>query len=424
MRESIDLAIIGAGPYGLSIAAHLRDRNVDFRIFGRRMSAWKTAMPRGMLLKSEGFASNLSAPRGAFPLHAFCSEQGLHDGVGSTPVALETFIRYGEAFQERFVPDLEEELVTALEPAGGGFELRFAGRPPLQARRVIVATGIERFGHIPPEFAALPGELVSHSSAHADLQGFAGKTVAVVGAGASAVDLAALLKKQNADVTLIARAPALVMHSPPGSPSLRKQLLAPRTPLGPGWKNVLCVKGPLLFHRMPEDFRVRVVRRHIGPAAGWFVRRDFEVVPRLLATRVAGAREMGGRVRLELTGADGSVRGFDADHVITATGYRIQLSRLSFLSERIVGALRCAATAPALSRNFESSIPGLYFVGAAAANSFGPLLRFVCGVDFTAPRIARHLALTASRPLAAPAPTMRGRASIPDASRHEESIRS
>jgi cation diffusion facilitator CzcD-associated flavoprotein CzcO len=86
-----DVAIIGAGPYGLSLAAHLRARGVDFRIFGKPMQTWLEHMPKGMRLKSEGFASSLYDPDSKFTLAAYCKERGLAYADTGMPIPLETF---------------------------------------------------------------------------------------------------------------------------------------------------------------------------------------------------------------------------------------------------------------------------------------------------------------------------------------------
>ena len=83
-----------------------------------------------------------------------------------------------------------------------------------------------------------------------------------------------------------------------------------------------------------------------------------------------------------------------ADHVIVATGYRVDLRRLPFLDEAVLPGIRCLEHAPLLSANFETSIPGLYFLGLASANSFGPMMRFAYDADYTARKIARHVAQT------------------------------
>jgi hypothetical protein len=79
------------------------------------------------------------------------------------------------------------------------------------------------------------------------------------------------------------------------------------------------------------------------------------------------------------------------DHLIAGTGFRVALSKLKWLNEDLVSAIRTVEDTPVLSRNFECTVPGLYFVGLASANSFGPLTRFACGAEFTARRLTRHL---------------------------------
>ena len=71
------VAIIGAGPYGLSIAAHLRSLGIPFRIFGTPVDTWRRHMPAGMSLKSDGFASCLSDPDDKGTLEAYCAERGI-----------------------------------------------------------------------------------------------------------------------------------------------------------------------------------------------------------------------------------------------------------------------------------------------------------------------------------------------------------
>ena len=386
------VAIVGAGPYGLSIAAHLAARGVDFRIYGGAMRTWVQAMPPGMLLKSDGFASNLHDPRGALTLEAFCKAQGLPYRPMGLPVPIETFTAYGLAFQQRFAPDLEDKTVTAVVPVSQGFELGFDDGSSVRAEQVVIASGIREFSHVPRALAALPEAVVSHSSRYGDLSALTDRQVVVVGGGASAIDIAALLLDRAASVTVVARAPAIRFHGPPRPRSLADSLLRPMTGLGPGWKSWFSVHAPLVFHAMPESFRLDVVRRHLGPAPGWFMREQVEGrVPCLTHSRIAEASVEAGRGRLVLAHDDGSTRTLDADHIIAATGYRVDLGRLGFLGPDLRSRLRLTGSSPALSTYFESSVPGLYFVGASAADSFGPLLRFAYGAGFAAPRLVQGL---------------------------------
>lgn len=390
----MDIAIIGAGPYGLSLAAHLRNSGRRLRIFGTPMHSWSHHMPRGMHLKSEGFASSLYDPEGIFTLEAYCAENAIPYADIGVPVAIETFIAYGQEFQRRWVPEVENVEITALEESGHDFVLTTSAGETVRARRVVVAAGIVRFAYLPPLLSTIPGALVSHSSQHSDLSGFKGRKVAVLGAGASAVDIAALLLEAGANVELVARRQTIQFHDPPNEPRpLLQRLMAPRSGLGTGWRSRMCTDIPLIFHAMPQALRVRAVERHLGPAPCWFV-RDAVVgrMPMHLGATIAGVHPLDGKVRLEIRQSSGEAREFEVDHLIAATGYRAAVSRLAFIHESVRSRLRKTVEAPALDRHFESSVPGLYFVGAAAANSFGPLLRFAYGAKFAASRVAARLA--------------------------------
>jgi len=395
-----DVAIIGAGPYGLSIAAYLKARAVGFRIFGSPMQTWQSHMPKGMRLKSEGFASSLYDPNSAFTLAAYCKEQGIPYADIGLPVPLETFSAYGLAFQRKFVPELENIGVVKLERSGESFQLTLQDGEIVRARRVVLAVGLSHYEYVPPVLAELPEEFASHSARHHLLHRFKGQEVAVVGAGASALDLAALLHQAGAAVRVIARKPVIRFHDPPDNyaPTLIERLRMPSTGIGPGWKLWWCTNAPWLFRYMPEQFRLDAVRRILGPAPGWFVKEQVVgKVPFNLGVTITQAKVRNGRVSLELTDEGGTQRTLATDHVIAATGYKVDLRRLTFVSPDVMAAIRQVEETPILSANFESSVKGMYFVGTSAANSFGPLLRFAFGARFTAERLAPYLARSRSR---------------------------
>ena len=220
MGGACDVAIIGAGPYGLSIAAHLRARGADFRVFGTPLGTWRTAMPKDMLLKSDGFASSLSAPAPNSSLADYCREHDLPYHPTDIPVPIQTFISYGLDFQRRFVPDVEERVVTSVAPNGQGYRVTLDDGEEFDARRVVVAAGLTHFAIVPDLFAGLPEDRVTHSSAHRDLSRFADKDVTVIGAGSSAVDLAVALSTARARPRLVARAPGgALQHGPERAPA-------------------------------------------------------------------------------------------------------------------------------------------------------------------------------------------------------------
>lgn len=394
---SCDVVIIGAGPYGLSIAAHLKKFGVSFRIFGKPMGFWLSHMPKGMHLKSEGFASSLYDPGSTFTLAAYCEQQGIPYAALGAPVPIEVFTSYGLAFQKKFVPEVEEKWIVSLDRANGEFQLKLDTGETVSARRVIVAVGLTYYKRLPEELAALPADVVSHSSEHGPIDQFAGRDVAIVGGGSSAIDLAALLHQKGANVQVVARAAKLRFHDPPNNvePSWLDRLRTPITGIGPGWKLFLCSNLPLVFRQMPDQFRVEKVRQILGPAPCWFTKE--QVVGKVgfhLGASITGAGVKDGKVTLDLTEQNGAKKTITADHVIAATGYKSDLQRLPFLPPDILGQIRMLEKTPVLSSNFESTVKGLYFVGITSSNTFGPLLRFAFGAGFAAPRISRHLART------------------------------
>jgi Pyridine nucleotide-disulphide oxidoreductase len=385
------IAVIGAGPHGLSIAAHLNARGLQPLVFGRTMAFWRESMPEGMKLNSDGFACDLSEPSGAFTLEYFCALRRLPYGRIGFPIPLETFIAYGEAFQRRFAPQVDERQVIRLERGKDGFVLTLDDGARIEASDVVVATGIGAFPQVPPTLARISPQRVIHSSALSDASAFARKRVLVVGAGASATDCAAALVNAGAEVSLVCRdhrSPRWVVggHS---ARSLRERMMAPDTPVGPGWIRWAITKFPHLFRALSEWARVYVVDNMLGPAPAWFIRGELEGRIRILPGReILGARESEWGVDVELGRVGSQIEYFRADHVVLGTGYRVDLSRLGWISPALRAGIARANGAPKLQANFESSVPGLYFAGAMSANTFGPMMRFVCGADFAARRIA------------------------------------
>src|SRR5579862_3843708 len=323
-----DVAIIGAGPYGLSIAAHLKAHGVGFRIFGHPMHTWLAHMPKGMRLKSEGFASCLYDPGSTFTLEAYCKEKGIPYADIGLPVPLEVFASYGLDFQRRFVPELEPNLVTSLRKSPEGFQVGLDDGQRFYARRVVMAVGLTHYENMPPILAALGENFATHSARHNKVEQFKGREVAVVGAGASALDLAALLHQVGANVQVVARKPVIRFHDPPDNlkPSLLDRLHTPITGIGPGWKLFWCVNAPLVFRKMPQKFRFDKVKRVLGPAPCWFIKEQVVgKIPLNVDANVTQASVQNGRVSLQLTDSHGAQKTLVMDHVIAATGYKVDL---------------------------------------------------------------------------------------------------
>jgi thioredoxin reductase len=399
MSNLIDVVIIGAGPYGLSLAAHLRKKGVDFRIFGRPMGTWQNHMPAGMCLKSEGFASNLSDPDSKFTLKEFCRLNNLEYADIGVPVKLEIFSAYGVAFQKLFVPDLSESFVSEVRREGKQFRITLQRGEQLLARKVVVAAGLHSFGAVPEALSDIPQAFMSHSSRHHDYKAFKGQSVTVIGSGSSAIDVALSLHDAGALPQVIARGNDIQFHGKsPDKRSLIQRVKSPWSGLGPSWRSRMACDLPLVYHLMPREFRIRIAKKHLGPAPGWFTRdRMHQHVPMKAGLTLAKAEVINEKVRLEFLDREGEAHQIVTDHVVAATGYRVDLRKLNFLPESVRAEIRTEDESPILSSNFESSVRGLYFIGTSAAFSFGPLLRFAFGARFAARRLSSHLARNATK---------------------------
>ncbi|MGH4001497.1 MAG: NAD(P)-binding domain-containing protein, partial [Pseudonocardiaceae bacterium] len=273
---------------------------------------------------------------------------------------------------------------------------------------VVVATGVQHFAHLPSSLAELPAQVCTHSHAHNDLGVFADRAVAVIGAGQSALESAALLHESGARVTVLARAPGVVWNGDPlaAQRSLWRRLREPEAPLGSGWSTWFYSTQPNLFRLLPPARRARAARTALGPAGAYWLRQRVEGKIRTLvghsmrwAEPEPGGVRLGLRVNSGFNG--GSVTEIAADHVLAATGYRTDLDRLSFLDGRLRSTVRTLAGSPDVGPDFQSSVPGLYFIGPAVSPTFGPVMRFVYGADYAVRVVTRSLSATRGAQVAA-----------------------
>jgi len=389
---NVDVTIIGAGPYGLSAAAHLRQvKGLDVHVFGEAMSFWERNMPVGMLLRSNWTATQIADPSRSLTLEAF---QAATKTRLSTPVPLDSFVKYGLWYQREAVPDVDQRKVLQVGPDSAGFRLTLEGGSTVKCRRVVVAAGIGSFAWRPDGFETLPVPLVSHTSAHRDFKQFAGKTILVVGGGQSALETAALLHEAGADVEVIVRSQGIhwlqgrlskALHH--GLGNFTRQMMYAPTDVGPAGLSQLLARPDLLRHfprKVQDKFRKRAVR----PAGSrWLVDR-LKDVPITLGRYVVSAAAAGGRAKVKLN--DGSER--VADHVLLGTGYRVDISKYDFLTSDLLKSIERYNGYPILRRGLETSVPGLHILGAPAAWSFGPLMQFVSGTTYSSRALVRRFA--------------------------------
>jgi hypothetical protein len=384
MTPTVDVAVIGAGPYGLASTAFLRRAGAEVAAFGEPMSFWRERMPSGMILRSRRRSSHIADPDGSLSLDAFAASNGADR---SDPVPIEDFIRYGCWYQQQVVPDLDTRRVAELAQEGDHFSLRLEDGDRLTARRVVVAAGLFPFARRPPSLDSLSADLVSHSGDHISFDRFRDRRVLVLGSGQSALESAALLHKSGAEVELVGRAAAVVCLAGERGGGLLERVAAalpPPTDVGgraSGW----LAAAPDMLRRTPPRLRDWVGRRCIVPAGAAWLRPRLSEVTLTLGRQVSSAQSGSGG--LEITLDDGSRR--EVDHLMLGTGWEVDVARYPFLGEVVRKGLQRESGHPILSPGMESSIPGLHFVGAPAFVSFGPIMRFVVGTWYAAPVIAR-----------------------------------
>lgn len=382
-----DVVVVGAGPFGLSISTFLQARSVDHTVIGRPMESWKRHMPSGMKLRSEAYGSDLSSPRKCVDVRAFCEshDQTYVDRV--TPLALETFLEYADWFIDTFSPPTLDDVVRRIDQNGDGFCLELDGAGAIQARSVILAVGLLPFRTLPPELSGLPPDLVSHTSDHDVVARLTGSRVAVVGGGQSALETAALLAEGGATVDLLVRAAALNWLEPnPDHLSTLGRIRRPANKLCEGW-HCQFWNTPSAFRRLPRRMRLDKAHSVLGPAGAWWLKDRVEGrIPVHCHQIVRRVEKRGDGIRLQLSGPE--VTSLDVDHVVAGTGFQIDVSKLDVITPELRRGIAVEGGYPVVSRGGESSVPGLFFAGAAAAGGLGPSVRFIAGTHNSAEQTA------------------------------------
>lgn len=384
---SCEVAVIGAGPYGLSAAAHLRQAGLATRVFGEPMSFWRRHMPKGMLLRSPWRATHMSDPKGQLSLDAYADAHGT---ARDQPLPIEEFVAYGDWFRGRAAVDIESAAVRLVEASSSGFRLTLDDGETVSADRVVMATGLAHQEYRPPAFRDCPAALVTHSCEHSDFAAFRSRRVAVVGRGQSACESAVLLAEAGAEVEILCRGD---IHWLGGSPATTatwhvaahrlRELLAAPSAVGPfplSWLAEL----PLMLQQLPSEWRDWFTKRCLkAGAAGWLKPRFTNIGCRIDRS-IAGAHAFSDRIVVEFDDGTASF-----DHVVLGTGYHVDIGRLGILSPKLLEKIERDGGSPRLRSGFESSAPKLHFVGSSSVRSFGPLLRFVAGAGFAAREVTR-----------------------------------
>jgi cation diffusion facilitator CzcD-associated flavoprotein CzcO len=381
-----DAIVVGAGPYGLSTAAHLIGRGLRVGVFGKPMGLWSDNMPSGMFLRSHWWDTHLSDPQHRYTFENFARETS---ASLSDPIPRATFLEYGLWFQRRAVPMVDRTFVSSIERDGDGFAVTLADGRQVTGAAVVMAVGVAYYTHRPALYDHLPASLVSHSCDHRDFSRFGGKHVVVVGGGQSAVEYAALLHEAGADVHVVARR-AIEWRGPDRTDqrTATERIMAPRASIAPGWDNWCLDHLPFAFYHMPQWGKDRYSLSYSSGASDWLRRRVIGKVSLHEAETILAIDAKGDTAVATTSGG----KTLWADHVMLATGYGVDLDKLTMIGPSLRRSIQTRDATPLLSPWFESTVPGFYFSGLTSLRAFGPIYRFVAGCAPAARRVARAIA--------------------------------
>jgi hypothetical protein len=332
-------------------------------------------------------ASNIADPDGRFSLDTYRAATDRH-ALGY-PIPVSEFVTYGRWVSDRLNLPLIRQNVQRIETDRGGYLLALDDGTSLRARRVVVAGGIQPFKYRPEMFEGLPGDLVSHTSERREYSAFRDKSVLVVGAGQSALEAAGFLNRAGARAEVLIRNPGV--HWLGRRPWMKGKtfgwIFYGRGDIGPAFVSHV-VQHPHLFRRLPRALQNWWGPRSIRPAVLDRLTPEMLDVPIRTERFPVATKTEGDRLRVRLN--DGTDR--IVNHVVLGTGYRVNIARYPFFTRPLCDRIAMADGYPRLDVGFETTLPGLHIVGAPAAWSFGPLMRFVAGTEFTARTVAHRIA--------------------------------
>jgi FAD-dependent urate hydroxylase len=368
---------VGAGPYGLSTAAHAKRHGIEPLVVGEPMAFWRRNMPEGMLLRS-GTDWHMDAD-GIDTFEAFLRERG-DDPADIPPVPIKTFLDYADWFCGRTGIEPRATLVTSIEQLDGGLAIEFDEGARVTAEAVVAAPGIANFPVIPEWIpASLPDSHWSHTSALVEFEPLRSARVLIVGGRQSAFEWAALLAEAGA-----ARVDVVHRHDAPSfetSDWTFVDELMDNTVSIPGW-----------FRRLPDAEREAIAQRFWGEGRlklePWLTARlPDRVVHRRSRAEVVRCGELpSGEVEVELSTGERLV----VDHVVLATGYRPELANVPYLWP-LLDRIETADGYPVLDDHFQTSVAGLFMPGFVATRDFGPFFGFVRGCPAAATLIVSGL---------------------------------
>jgi FAD-dependent urate hydroxylase len=383
--RSPELLVIGAGPYGLAVAAHARERGIDTVTVGTPMGFWREQMPAGMFLRS-GPDWHLDAS-GEHTFEAFLADRGIAP-ADVDPIPIGLYLDYADWFTAAKRLPVDDVRVERLSSTDGRFVAELADGGRIEADAVVAAPGIARFATLPPWASAVPAHRRAHTVDLVAFDQLAGARCLVVGGRQSAYEWAALLCDAGAErIDLVHRHD--VPRFAPADWSFVDAHIADTLRTRGWWRS------------LPPADREGIVRRfwEVGRLTlePWITPRLDDRVHRRPGTEVTGAQTDGETVRVTLT--DGER--LEVDFVVFATGFHADLAAVPYLTDLVDDGLRVQDGFPVLDEAFGSTLPGLSVVGFASTRDFGPFFGFVRGAAPTASLVVEDL-LSRPGPVRAP----------------------
>ncbi|GGR18107.1 hypothetical protein GCM10008957_33600 [Deinococcus ruber] len=370
-----ELLIIGAGPFGLALAAYSQHLGIPHRVVGRPMEFWHTNMPEGMYLRSA--CDWHLDPTGHATIERFLSERG-QTSAEVEPLSRAFYLAYTEWFQQQKkidpVPEYVQQL-DSLKPDGHLFRATLEDGQSITARNVALAVGFKYFKYEPQDLLErLPAGRFSHTCDLVDFNSLAGKRVLILGGRQSAFEWAALLHEAGASAVHVSH-----RHDSPAFAAADWSWVGPLVEAmvdDPAWFRRLSPQEQQeVSHRLWSEGRLKV-----EPWLESRVRHDsVHLWPR---TELASCEELkDGTLRVTLHSGES----VEIDHIVLATGYRVRLEQVPFLAAgNLLSQLPTHDGFPALDEHFQTSVPGLYITSLAAGQAFGPFFGFTISVRTSA----------------------------------------
>ena len=374
--NQVQLLVIGAGPYALSIAALARERGIGSVVLGRPMGFWRENMPEGMFLRS---GPDWHLDGGAVhTLQAYLEEQGIRPGEAD-PIPIGVFLDYADWFKRAKGIEVREEFVDTLVKADGGFEATLRSGERIRADAVVAAPGIRHYASVPGWASSLPPGLAAHTCDLVRFDDMAGARVLIIGGRQSAYEWAALSREHGA-----ARIDIVHRHDIPRFERVSWKFVDAHV------EQTLAVRG--YWRNLPKSGQDAIARRF------WEVGRltlEYWLTPRLAwdgihrwpGTEVVEATPVGDdELRVLLSNGTGLV----VDRVVFGSGYRADLTKVPYLAG-VLKHVKVSNGFPVLDEAFQTSLDGLYVTGFSATQDFGPFFGFVKGSPAAATLIVRNL---------------------------------